>query len=241
MLNAEWWKLVFCCIVDTLPTTFWPSFHIILYFSFELLTRPSLPPHARCHKKHTLSFSDLQTNGKKIERLMFYIHILEVVNVNVCVCIQFLTRLHSEWPFPSLTTMNLFNLLTIYFFCSFRQYTRTFLRAYSNIALPYIFHSVNFKASLLPFLLPINFLSTKWPNCQPLTLPSKGKKIVYIYMKSIFSTVAINRRKQCIVRIQLMYWKLICYKSRKTSNSPWHSNNNNATTYAYSHVEVANW
>lgn len=119
MLNAEWWKRVFCCIVDTLPTTFWPSFHIILYFSFELLTRPSLPPHARCHKKHTLSFSALQTNGKKIERLMFYIHILEVVNVNVCECIQFLARLHSEWPFPSLTTMNLFNLLTIYFFVAF--------------------------------------------------------------------------------------------------------------------------
>lgn len=243
-MNVERWMvetgfLLYCRHTTHNILTFVP-YHFV-FFIWTL--NPSFSSSARscCNKKHTLSFFSLQTNGKKIERLMFYIHILEVVNVNVCVCIQFLTRLHSEWPFPSLTTMNLFNLLTIYFFCSFRQYTRTFLRAYSNIALPYIFHSVNFKASLLPFLLPINFCQPNGQIASHWHCHRKGKKIVYIYMKSIFSTVAINRRKQCIVRIQLMYWKLICYKSRKTSNSPWHSNNNKMQQHTHSHVEVANW
>lgn len=173
-----------CCIVDThIHTTHNILTFVPYHFVFSIWT---FNPSSLCILaaiKNTLAFflHCKQMKKRSNDWCFIFIYLKWLMSMFVYCIYTFWVAYTPNSPFHHSTTMNPFNLLTIYFFRSSTAThnctrTHTIFDAYSNIVLPYIFHSVNFKASPLPFLLPINFLWAKWPNCQSLTLRSMGGK-----------------------------------------------------------------
>lgn len=160
--TLKWWKWMVCvcvcvcvCRVFTMipSTTFWPSFHIILYLSFELLTHTLTNTVLRfLHNKHTHFF--LQANKKRTHRptMFIYSYLKWFMRMfeGKCNLYKRCVYTHSDFItitiaicFAHISTMNLFNLLTmdVIFFLL----TAHSIHVFFQISYPFIFHCVNFK------------------------------------------------------------------------------------------------